>query len=48
MEFYYWQGVIEKDKWESFNIPYFSPNSEEVESILKKEGSFAVEFVKIV
>ncbi|GLJ28220.1 hypothetical protein SUGI_0554320 [Cryptomeria japonica] len=34
-------GIIEREKWESFNIPYFGPNSREMESIVKREGSFA-------
>ncbi|GLJ28212.1 hypothetical protein SUGI_0554100 [Cryptomeria japonica] len=40
------EGIVEKEKWESFKMPFFSPNSDEVESIVKKEGSFVVKFVK--
>ncbi|GLJ28206.1 hypothetical protein SUGI_0554030 [Cryptomeria japonica] len=40
------EGIVEKEKWETFKIPFFGPNSDEVERIVKKEGSFVVKLVK--
>ncbi|XP_057864398.2 indole-3-acetate O-methyltransferase 1 isoform X1 [Cryptomeria japonica] len=40
------EGIVEKEKWESFKIPFFGSNSDEEESIVKKEGSFVLKFVK--
>ncbi|GLJ28193.1 hypothetical protein SUGI_0553770 [Cryptomeria japonica] len=42
------EGIITKEKWESFNLPWFNPNLKEVESIVKREGSFAIVSMKIV
>ncbi|KAH9306386.1 hypothetical protein KI387_010790, partial [Taxus chinensis] len=36
------QGIIEEEKLDSFNIPLYFPNNEEVRSELYKEGSFAI------
>eukprot|EP00253_Pinus_taeda_P023274 PITA_23274 len=42
------QGMIEKEKMDSFNLPLFCPNVEELESIVKMEKSFEiVERVKV-
>jgi indole-3-acetate O-methyltransferase len=42
------EGVIEKEKVDSFNLPLFCPNVEEFESIVKTETSFEiVESVKL-
>lgn len=43
------QGMIEKEKMDSFNLPLFCPNVEELESIVKMEKSFEiVERVKLL
>lgn len=43
------QGMIEKEKMESFNLPLFCPTVEELESIVKMEKSFEiVEGVKLL
>ena len=39
---------MKKEKWEAFDIPYYGANVEEVESIVKKEGSFMIEFVRTI
>jgi indole-3-acetate O-methyltransferase len=36
------EGVIEKEKVDSFNLPLFCPNVEELESIVKMEESFEI------
>ncbi|GLJ12057.1 hypothetical protein SUGI_0183050 [Cryptomeria japonica] len=36
------QGVIEEDKRDSFNLPFFSPSSLELRAEVEKEGSFTV------
>ncbi|KAL7104003.1 hypothetical protein ACP275_08G216700 [Erythranthe tilingii] len=36
------EGVIEKEKLESFNIPQYTPSPEEVKNEVEKEGSFTV------
>jgi len=42
------EGMIEKEKMDSFNLPLFGPNVEELESIVKMEKSFEiVERVKV-
>jgi len=42
------EGMIEKEKMDSFNLPIFCPNVEELESIVKMEKSFEiVESVKL-
>ncbi|XP_057832427.2 indole-3-acetate O-methyltransferase 1-like [Cryptomeria japonica] len=42
------EGFIEKEKWESFNLPCFGPNPEEFESIVKRQGSFRMESVRVL
>ncbi|GLJ28228.1 hypothetical protein SUGI_0554470 [Cryptomeria japonica] len=42
------EGFIEKEKWESFNLPWFGPNPEEVESIVKRQGAFTMEHVRVL
>ncbi|KMT18246.1 hypothetical protein BVRB_2g024130 [Beta vulgaris subsp. vulgaris] len=37
------QGLIKEEKLDTFNFPYYSPCKEEIESILKIEGSFELE-----
>ena len=36
------QGIIGKEKVESFNLPLFCPNVDELESIMKMEKSFEI------
>ncbi|GAB4827559.1 hypothetical protein Ancab_034441 [Ancistrocladus abbreviatus] len=42
------QGIIERGKVESFNIPFYFPAKDEVEAIIHEEGSFSIEHTKIV
>ncbi|GLJ28189.1 hypothetical protein SUGI_0553710 [Cryptomeria japonica] len=44
----WFQDIITKEKWESFDLPWFNPNLKEVESIVKREGSFVRVSMKIV
>ncbi|KAJ0989061.1 hypothetical protein J5N97_007417 [Dioscorea zingiberensis] len=41
------QGLVEMEKIDSFNLPYYTPTSEEVENAIKKEGSFAINSIQI-
>ncbi|RWW83773.1 hypothetical protein BHE74_00007705 [Ensete ventricosum] len=36
------QGIIEEEKVDSFNAPYFSPSLEEVKQEIEREGSFSI------
>uniref|UniRef100_A0A0D6QUI2 Uncharacterized protein n=1 Tax=Araucaria cunninghamii TaxID=56994 RepID=A0A0D6QUI2_ARACU len=42
------EGFIEREKWESFNIPWFGPSPQEVESIVEREKSFAIKSVRVL
>ncbi|KAH9317729.1 hypothetical protein KI387_019498, partial [Taxus chinensis] len=35
-------GLIEEEKFDSFNIPYYGPSPEELKSEVQKEGSFTI------
>ncbi|KAA8539627.1 hypothetical protein F0562_026319 [Nyssa sinensis] len=37
------QGLIAEEKLDSFNVPYYISSPEEVQDIVKREGSFAIE-----
>ncbi|XAR65909.1 Theobromine synthase [Bertholletia excelsa] len=37
------QGLIDEEKLDSFNIPYYTPWTEEVKGIVEREGSFKIE-----
>lgn len=36
------QGVIEEERIDSFNAPYYAPSPEEVRRVIEDEGSFLV------
>lgn len=36
------EGIIEEEKLDSFNLPYYAPTMEEVEKVIKAEGSFSL------
>ncbi|KAJ8645321.1 hypothetical protein MRB53_007069 [Persea americana] len=38
----WWRGLLEKEKVDSFNAPYYSPSPEELESVIQGEGSFVL------
>ncbi|KAK6227858.1 hypothetical protein SCA6_000198 [Theobroma cacao] len=38
------EGLIDEEKLDSFNVPYYNPSREEVERVIDKEGSFTTEF----
>ncbi|XP_062101225.1 probable jasmonic acid carboxyl methyltransferase 2 [Humulus lupulus] len=40
------EGLIEEEKVDSFNAPYFAPCPEELKSVVEKEGSFVLESVE--
>ncbi|KAF5817955.1 putative caffeine synthase [Helianthus annuus] len=39
-------GLVEKEKIDSFNAPYYAPSPEEVKCQVENEGSFVVVDVK--
>ncbi|KAA8542766.1 hypothetical protein F0562_023918 [Nyssa sinensis] len=36
------QGLLSKDKLDSFNLPIYSPSSEELEKLIEKTGCFDI------
>ncbi|KAK6227849.1 hypothetical protein SCA6_000189 [Theobroma cacao] len=42
------QGLIDEEKLNSFNVPYYIPSQEEVRDLVNKEGSFLTEFVDTI
>ncbi|XP_057868355.2 indole-3-acetate O-methyltransferase 1-like [Cryptomeria japonica] len=42
------EGIVEKEKYKSFYIPWFGPSSEEVESIVKREGLFEIGNMRVL
>ncbi|KMT19746.1 hypothetical protein BVRB_1g008010 [Beta vulgaris subsp. vulgaris] len=40
------EGLIEEEKVDTFNFPYYCASKEELESIVKKQGSFAIKNTK--
>ncbi|XP_059666387.1 probable caffeine synthase 4 isoform X1 [Cornus florida] len=41
------QGLVDGEKLDSFNVPYYTPSVEEVQDIVEKEGSFAIECLEM-
>ncbi|OMO76193.1 SAM dependent carboxyl methyltransferase [Corchorus olitorius] len=42
------QGLIDEEKLDSFNAPIHTPSQDEVEELVKKEGSFTIEFIELL
>lgn len=42
------QGLIENEKIDSFNIPFYAPSPEEVRHEIEKEGSFVVDRIEAI
>ncbi|OMO76252.1 SAM dependent carboxyl methyltransferase [Corchorus olitorius] len=42
------QGLIDEEKLDTFNIPYYIALKDEVEDLVKKEGSFTTEFIDLI
>ncbi|PIA52746.1 hypothetical protein AQUCO_01000546v1 [Aquilegia coerulea] len=40
------KGLIKKAELDSFNLPYYTPNIEEVEKIIQSEGSFNLDWLE--
>ena len=36
------QGLIEAEKLDTFNLPYYTPTTEEVKKVIEIEGSFTL------
>lgn len=41
------EGVIDKEKFDSFYVPMYGPSSEELREIIQEEGSFSIREVRI-
>ncbi|KAH9317730.1 hypothetical protein KI387_019499, partial [Taxus chinensis] len=42
------QGLIEEEKLDSFNIPYYGPSPEELKNEVQKQGSFTIVGLKVI
>ncbi|OMO76196.1 SAM dependent carboxyl methyltransferase [Corchorus olitorius] len=42
------QGLIGEEELDSFNVPIHTPSQDEVEELVKKEGSFTIEFIELL
>ncbi|KAH7548210.1 hypothetical protein JRO89_XS14G0083700 [Xanthoceras sorbifolium] len=40
------KGLIDEEKLDSFDVPYYTPYQEEVKEMVDKEGSFAVDLME--
>ncbi|KAL9255701.1 7-methylxanthine methyltransferase 1-like protein [Drosera capensis] len=40
------EGLIEEEKLDSFNVPYYIATADEVRAIVEEEGSFQVQFIE--
>nr|BAG84616.1 theobromine synthase [Camellia lutchuensis] len=40
------QGLIDEDKLDTFNVPYYTPSLEEVKDIVEREGSFTIDHME--
>ncbi|KAJ0989059.1 hypothetical protein J5N97_007415 [Dioscorea zingiberensis] len=41
------QGIVEEDKVDSYNVPFYAPSEEEVKDEVEREGSFAIENIQV-
>ena len=42
------QGLINEEKLDSFNVPYYIASQEELQELVDKEGSFTTEFMDTI
>ncbi|CAN6687455.1 unnamed protein product [Malus baccata var. baccata] len=42
------EGLIEKEKLEIFNLPYYAPTTKEVEDVIEAEGSFTLQSLEVL
>ncbi|KAG2591052.1 probable methyltransferase TCM_000336 isoform X2 [Panicum virgatum] len=40
------QGVVEQEKVDAYNVPFYAPSIEEVEEEVRREGSFRLDYVQ--
>jgi SAM dependent carboxyl methyltransferase len=41
------QEMIHQEKLDSYNAPFYAPNTIEIEEEVRKEGSFAIDYIDI-
>ncbi|KAM0944230.1 putative jasmonate O-methyltransferase [Dioscorea sansibarensis] len=41
------QGIVEMEKIDSFNVPFYAPTLEEVKNAIRREGSFAIKSIQM-
>ncbi|XP_048234220.1 S-adenosyl-L-methionine:benzoic acid/salicylic acid carboxyl methyltransferase 3 [Ricinus communis] len=41
------EGLIKKEKMESFNLPYYAPTTEEIKKVIDAEGSFTLQRLEV-
>ncbi|XP_039156176.1 salicylate carboxymethyltransferase-like [Eucalyptus grandis] len=41
------QGIIEEEKLDSFNVPYYTPSPKEVRREVEKQGSFSIDCLEV-
>lgn len=39
------EGIMEAEQLDSFNVPYYTPSPKEVQDVVEREGSFAIEHI---
>ena len=42
-----WQGLVEKEKLVSFNLPFYAPSVDEVMEIIKENALFKIEAIRL-
>lgn len=45
--FFHLKGIVEKEKIDAFNAPYYAASSEELKMAIEKEGSFSIDRLEI-
>ena len=40
------QGVVEQEKVDAYNVPFYAPSMEEVEEEVRREGSFRLDYAQ--
>jgi len=41
------QGLVEEEKVDSYNVPFYAPSLKEIEDVVGKAGSFAIDHIQV-